>query len=170
MALIAAMALFVGCPGGGEADDKEDDEINDEMDFRLIFTNTEDNDGVAVTIGKDSFSWEGAQEGQLVTPKDKTWDISGASGFKFQYRSNGNATFFIMDVDSSGNYMSIFSTDGSNDGWGAIGASDDWVEITIPFTYLKKAWGDKNTDLSKVYKIWFGGTDKFEARNWVCYK
>jgi hypothetical protein len=176
MVLLITMALVVtGCPGGGDDDEKKKKNNNNSStgtDLDKIFTATEKNQEKAtVTVGKGSatFTATGELWGELVMPEDEYWDISGYSGFKFDYKTSVQSTVYLED---NTNTVYVF-------GWGTFTATDGewWAKEVSLSTDLEKGWGDgpAKMDLTKVKKFMVGSTDdssnnkSFEIRNFTAY-
>ena len=182
IALLAALALiFVGCPGEGDDEDDNNPSGGDDtnIDLTTVFSatpTTQDKAIVTVSSSAATFAYNNNQEiwGELVTPESARWDASAYTGIKFEYKSPANITVFAQDI----NTIFIYGYDNS-DGWGAISFTDNWTEITLPFSILiNQGWfndGDAAFNKSAIVKFAFqigsgaDSGDKIEIRNFAAY-
>lgn len=155
LAFMTALALLVsGCPGGGDSDDDGNggnggEENSNDIILSEIFSATETSQNkstVTVTANGATFTMKSGNElwGELVTPEDARWDLTGKTGIKFEYKATENAAVWIQDD----NTIYLFGVN-SSDGWAAVNAESDWTELTLPFSILV---GPENNGTG----FWFG--------------
>jgi hypothetical protein len=143
---LALSMVFTACPAGGdeEIEKGEDEAVN----INNVFSGTNSaQDKASVIINSDgsaTMTFTGEELwGELVTPENARWNVSGFTGIKFDYKATGQATIFIQDTDS----IFIFGIDGG-DGWGAVNQASNWEALTLPFSILQR-------------QDWFGTTHNF---------
>jgi len=178
LALFAALALlFVGCPGDPDTPDDVFEIVPKNIEEIFPDTPTSQSKANVTVSGRTATFTVTVNDsdidelwGELVNEESFDGSEIFLAGFRFEYRSTGMANILIETDD--GVYIFTDQSGTSNDGWGALNASqDEWVELDQLFTKLDAGWDSPPPfNPSTIKKLMIGVVDgpanrKFEIRN-----